>query len=63
MEHMENSSDKPALTPKDGKHKLPPAPDTRAQKVRKGTYKVDADAVAERVLRQHFLPDQDTDQH
>ena len=70
MEYMENSTDKPTPTPKDDKHKQPPAQDSRAQKMRKiaqqvkdGTYKVDSDAVADRVLRQHFLPDKDTDQH
>ena len=70
MKHMGNSSDNPISTPKDGRHQQPPDRESREQKLRKiakrvkdGTYQVDTDAVAERVLRQHLLPDKDTDQH
>ena len=70
MRHMANPPDNPAVTPTDGKHKQLPARDERAQKLRKlkqqikdGTYKVDSDAVAEKIVRKHFLPDKDTDRH
>ena len=67
---MDKSSDNPTPTPKDDRHKQPADRESREHKLRKiakrvkdGTYKVDADAVAERVLRQHFLPDKDDDKH
>ena len=66
---MANPHDNPALTPTDSKHKQLPARDERAQKLRKlkrqiedGTYKVDADAVAEKIMHEHFTAD-DKDQH
>ena len=61
---MANTHDNPVLTPADGKRKQLPARDEREQKLRKlrrqikdGTYKVDADAVAEKIMHEHFTAD------
>lgn len=69
MGHMANPHDNSTLTPTDGKHKRLPTRDEREQKLRKlkqqikdGTYKVDSDAVAEKIVRKHFLAD-DKDRH
>ena len=66
---MANPHDNPALTPTDDQRKQLPARNEREQKLRKltqrikdGTYKVDADAVAEKIVRKHFLAD-DKDRH
>ena len=67
--HMANQPDNPTLTPPDSKHKRLPARDARAQKLRKlkqqiedGTYQVDSDAVAEKIIHKHLRAD-DKDQH
>ncbi len=69
MGHMTSPPDNPALTPTDGKHKRLPTRDERAQKLRKlkqqikdGTYRVDSEAVAEKIIHKHFLAE-DKDRH
>lgn len=69
MRQMASSPDNPALTPPPGKGKRLPARDTRKRKLREiarrvkdGTYEVDADAVAERIMHKHFLAG-DKDRH
>ncbi len=66
---MTSPHDNPALNPTDNKRKLPLSRDKRAQKLRKlkqqiedGTYRVDSDAVAEKIACKHFSAD-DKDQH